>query len=108
LKTLEEVSKNKKVDAVLSKGKNHPESKKHSISMLLITPIQRLPRYKLLLSELIKSTWPDHQDYENLGNALSQIKEIAKYVNDRKKEYENRAKVQDIQDSIINPKEAPV
>ena len=56
--------------------------KLQTLAMLLITPIQRLPRYKLRLAEVIKHTWKDHRDMENLEDALNQIKDVAKYVNE--------------------------
>jgi len=42
----------------------------------LIMPIQRIPRYNMLLGDLYSNTWPFHVDYENLGNA-HKVKTIA-------------------------------
>ena len=39
----------------------------------LITPVQRIPRYVLLLRELLKHTPDDHSDYANLELAHSQV-----------------------------------
>lgn len=50
--------------------------------MLLILPIQRIPRYNLLLKEIIKHTWSDHQDYENLVQAQTAIHDIAEHLNE--------------------------
>ena len=47
----------------------------------LITPVQRLPRYKLLLEDLIKNTPEDHCDLQRLKDALSKVKEINTTVN---------------------------
>ncbi|PRP88662.1 hypothetical protein PROFUN_02758 [Planoprotostelium fungivorum] len=69
------------------------------IDSLLILPVQRIPRYDLLLTELIKNTMNDHKDYNNLNTARSQMKEAAEYVNKKKGEFENRAKVLQIQAS---------
>ena len=30
----------------------------------LIMPIQRIPRYNLLLEDLVMHTWPEHPDYD--------------------------------------------
>ena len=43
------------------------------IYALLITPIQRVPRYVLLLKELIKHTPATHPDHADLKKALSVI-----------------------------------
>ncbi len=48
---------------------------------MLIMPVQRLPRYKLLLEELIRNTDSGHPDFESLRRALRQIAEIAQNVN---------------------------
>ena len=37
-----------------------------TLQSLLILPIQRLPRYKLCLSEIVKYTEPDHPDLADL------------------------------------------
>ena len=48
----------------------------------LIVPIQRLPRYMLLISSIVKVTKADHPDYQNLNTALGKIREVTDYVND--------------------------
>lgn len=40
------------------------------IESLLIQPIQRIPRYSLLLEDLFKNTPMDHPDYENLAKSI--------------------------------------
>eukprot|EP00475_Leptophrys_vorax_P011511 TRINITY_DN18070_c0_g2_i1.p1 TRINITY_DN18070_c0_g2~~TRINITY_DN18070_c0_g2_i1.p1 ORF type:complete len:570 (+),score=127.74 TRINITY_DN18070_c0_g2_i1:31-1710(+) len=47
----------------------------------LITPIQRIPRYKLLLEQLIKYTEKSNPDYEPLEKALKQIESVANDIN---------------------------
>jgi len=54
---------------------------KQKVTSLLITPVQRLPRYRMLLIELTKHTPEDHRDYENLQNALRNVSECAQSVN---------------------------
>ena len=43
-----------------------PECQRLGLEDHLITPIQRIPRYCLLLDTLIKKTRADHVDYEPL------------------------------------------
>ena len=43
------------------------EFKLFEIRSFLITPIQRIPRYKLLLDDLKKHTPEKHPDYKDLG-----------------------------------------
>jgi hypothetical protein len=52
-----------------------------SLSNFLIMPIQRIPRYSLLLGELIKTTPEDHVDLPLLKKALEQVNEVAHKVN---------------------------
>eukprot|EP01130_Rhizamoeba_saxonica_P018841 TRINITY_DN957_c0_g1_i4.p1 TRINITY_DN957_c0_g1~~TRINITY_DN957_c0_g1_i4.p1 ORF type:complete len:703 (-),score=164.90 TRINITY_DN957_c0_g1_i4:809-2917(-) len=52
-----------------------------NIESLLITPIQRIPRYNMLLVDLIKHTMEDHPDYENLKKALIVTRDAADHVN---------------------------
>ena len=40
---------------------------------LLIMPIQRIPRYRLLFEELLKETPEDHLDYDDIKAALKEI-----------------------------------
>lgn len=44
----------------------------------LILPIQRIPRYELLLRELVKITDVNHPDFKDLSMAFSQIQAVAK------------------------------
>mmetsp|Transcript_6090 Transcript_6090/g.18561 ORF Transcript_6090/g.18561 Transcript_6090/m.18561 type:complete len:1275 (-) Transcript_6090:92-3916(-) len=48
---------------------------------LLITPVQRIPRYRLLLCDLLKSTEPSHPDYEPLQKAVQLILALASKIN---------------------------
>jgi hypothetical protein len=55
---------NRELDHFLNTVKNkHPKSQGLSIESYLIQPVQRLPRYNLLLNELIKKTSEYHREY---------------------------------------------
>jgi hypothetical protein len=69
---------------------------------LLIQPVQRLPRYQLLLTELKKHTEDTHVDFNNIVEAIQQIKELNQYVNDRKRERDNANFILRLQDKIAN------
>ena len=73
---------------------------KMEITSYLIMPVQRIPRYVLLLKELKKYTWPDHPEFPNLVRALSKAQEIATHVNEKIREIENMQKILDIQVKI--------
>lgn len=58
--------------------------KAQSILSCLIMPVQRLPRYKLLLMDLLKYTHPQHPDYKNLDQACKNIHEMTEYIDGAK------------------------
>lgn len=57
------------------------EIHKLDLSSMLIMPVQRLPRYKLLLEDLIRNTDDSHPDFESLSKAYQQVSDIAMSVN---------------------------
>jgi len=48
-------------------------------------PFQRIPRYELLLRELIKFTPKDHTDYADLQKAFFAVQAVAIHINEQKK-----------------------
>eukprot|EP01127_Copromyxa_protea_P008967 TRINITY_DN2075_c1_g1_i4.p1 TRINITY_DN2075_c1_g1~~TRINITY_DN2075_c1_g1_i4.p1 ORF type:complete len:825 (+),score=170.29 TRINITY_DN2075_c1_g1_i4:307-2781(+) len=64
---------------------------------MLITPIQRIPRYALLLNDLLKNTPPDHPDYENLEKSLKGIQDVATLVNESVRRRENTVRLAEMQ-----------
>ncbi|KAL0483141.1 hypothetical protein AKO1_014817 [Acrasis kona] len=54
---------------------------KLGLSSYLILPIQRIPRYQLLLRDLIHHTEPYHPDYADLISAEEKIREVAVHLN---------------------------
>jgi hypothetical protein len=71
-----------------------------SLESLRILPIQRIPRYVLLVSELLKQTREGHPDLPLLQKALADIKVVAQHVNARMTASEMEAKVLEIQSSL--------
>ena len=76
------------------------ELKGRGIMTYLIMPVQRIPRYVLLLRELKKYTPPEHPENESLCVALSKIESIAEFVNESKRHVENMSKLLDIQNRL--------
>lgn len=48
---------------------------------LLITPVQRVPRYRLLLGELLKHTPNDHPHFSSIAKAVEEVGEVAEHIN---------------------------
>jgi len=69
-----------------------PRLKGQSIASLLIMPIQRVPRYMLLLKELSKGTPADHPAQPLLAAALDQIGDSARQINEALRQHEKLEK----------------
>lgn len=80
-----------------------PDMKGLKLNALLITPVQRIPRYKLLLEELLLSTSPCHEDYKNIGEAVKLVSAVANHINEHIKQQDNFMKMLAIQKSISGP-----
>lgn len=76
----------------------------HGLSALLIQPVQRILRYKLLLEDLVKNTPPQHSDLPNLQKALNMVLELADNVNKAKAIEEHSAKLLSIEKSLVGRK----
>ena len=72
-----------------------------TLSSFLINPIQRVPRYKLLLQELLKFTSEDHVDYNDIKIGLEEISKVAKHLNASKGASENITSVESKQKDIL-------
>eukprot|EP00029_Vermamoeba_vermiformis_P007734 TRINITY_DN342_c0_g1_i1.p1 TRINITY_DN342_c0_g1~~TRINITY_DN342_c0_g1_i1.p1 ORF type:complete len:1124 (-),score=402.12 TRINITY_DN342_c0_g1_i1:1319-4690(-) len=60
---------------------------------LIIMPVQRIPRYKLLLEDFLKNTDKAHIDYVNLSAALSKVNEVAAFINESVRKSDNAKKM---------------
>ncbi|NWU68355.1 ARHGH factor, partial [Pterocles burchelli] len=77
---------------------------KQALSDLMIKPVQRIPRYELLVKDLLKHTPEDHPDHPYLIDAQRNIKQVAERINKGMKsaeEVERNARiVQEIESHI--------
>jgi hypothetical protein len=60
---LKKEAKKKLFKEFLAKQKLDVRSKGRELDQFLIMPVQRIPRYHLLLRELVKHTWSTHPDF---------------------------------------------
>lgn len=67
------------------------------LSSFIINPIQQLPRYIMLLSDLLRNTASDHPDHANIGIALDKMKKLTEDVNEKKRESETTAAIVNVQ-----------
>ncbi|XP_034556921.1 rho guanine nucleotide exchange factor 17-like [Notolabrus celidotus] len=86
---------------------------KQALGDLMIKPVQRIPRYELLVKDLLKHTSEDHPDHPYLLDAQRDIKRLAEKINKGRRsaeEAEREARViQEIEahiegvEHILNP-----
>lgn len=72
------------------------------LEALLIVPIQRVPRYRLLLTELVAHTEETEEEYNVLSAALKQVEAVAHHINEQIREQENMQRMIRIQRSLVN------
>eukprot|EP01098_Paradermamoeba_levis_P003190 TRINITY_DN1484_c0_g9_i1.p1 TRINITY_DN1484_c0_g9~~TRINITY_DN1484_c0_g9_i1.p1 ORF type:complete len:304 (+),score=81.93 TRINITY_DN1484_c0_g9_i1:213-1124(+) len=79
LATINECKQNTKFWKFLQECEQNPEIHRTAITSFLIMPVQRIPRYELLLKELLKHTQPTHPDYSDLLKSYNHMKDVANY-----------------------------
>lgn len=100
---------------LVNKNKLNPEFKQFLLALdkdertnrlglqsYLIKPIQRIPRYRLLLQDLLKHTHKEHKGYKKIEDAIEKIKEVADHLNEAVRAFESTEKLLEIQSQFIN------
>ena len=64
---------NKEFETLIENARKMPECKGLDLEAYLVTPVQRIPRYRLLLQELLQRTPESHVDYTDLSFSLQQV-----------------------------------
>ncbi|CAG8446200.1 28263_t:CDS:10 [Dentiscutata erythropus] len=72
-----------------------------TLQAYLIMPVQRIPKYKLLLEGLLKKTTENHPDYLNLKKAYQIIENVATFVNETIRHHEMIISMLEIQKSLV-------
>ena len=72
-----------------------------TLESLLIMPIQRIPRYRLLLEELRKKTPDSHPGYDSLNAALCEVNDAAVHLNETIRRRENREKLSELSERWV-------
>lgn len=73
------------------------------ISHYLIMPIQRPPRFLMLLGELVKYTPSTHIDYASLKRSVQKMSALASYLNEARRISETETKVEEITSRFGGP-----
>lgn len=65
----------------------------HTLSSFLVQPVQRIPRYTLLIRDLLNHTDPEHEDYAYLSEALAAMQQFAASLEVAKKQADDKAEL---------------
>ncbi|KAJ3411349.1 hypothetical protein HDV05_002370 [Chytridiales sp. JEL 0842] len=82
-----------------------PECRGLRFDAFLIMPIQRVPRYKLLLQELLRHTPQTHPDHVPLTKAVELISHVAESLNEKVRQHAMFIEMLYIQRSLVGFKE---
>ncbi|KAJ2742871.1 hypothetical protein GGI20_004174 [Coemansia sp. BCRC 34301] len=74
----------------------------------LLTPVQRLPRYRMLLMDLLSNTPANHPDHESLYSALKDLNRTIYEVNEKKRVFEHQFRLRKIQEKVAGSAEIPL
>ncbi|KAL1131119.1 hypothetical protein AAG570_012356, partial [Ranatra chinensis] len=100
LNSLQELHKtNSKLDNFIKRQESRPEVGK-KLSSLLIAPIQRIPRYRLLLKEVLSHTPQVHEHHSAILEALKEVEVATEHINSLVHEQENMLRLIELQKSL--------
>ncbi|KAJ7492899.1 hypothetical protein FB451DRAFT_1336695 [Mycena latifolia] len=87
-------SQRKRLRTYLKRCRLSPRHSQLNLEGYLLLPVQRIPRYRLLLEELLRSTPPTYEYMDDpLDRSLAEISLLANNMNEGKRESESRRKL---------------
>ena len=86
----------------IKKEEQKKDPKKNDLPSLLVMPIQRIPRYILLLKEAINHSKVKEEE-ENLSEAKQKMEELGVLINEKKRETEQLFAIHKLQSQLKNP-----
>ncbi|XP_015600047.1 FYVE, RhoGEF and PH domain-containing protein 1 isoform X2 [Cephus cinctus] len=88
--------------AIINEIQKLEECAKLSLPHHMLSPIQRLPRYELLLKDYLKNLDDDNPDYADTKKALELVSTAANHTNEAMKKIDKFKKLLEIQESIYD------
>ncbi|KAI0662761.1 hypothetical protein C8Q70DRAFT_908828 [Cubamyces menziesii] len=87
-------SQRKRIKAYLKRCRMNPRHSQLNLEGYLLLPVQRIPRYRLLLEELVRSSPPMYEYMDDpIDRALTEIASLATNMNEGKREAESRRRL---------------
>ncbi|XP_045409173.1 FYVE, RhoGEF and PH domain-containing protein 6 isoform X2 [Lemur catta] len=96
----EQCKKNPGFAAVVREFEMSPRCAHLALKHYLLKPVQRIPQYRLLLTDYLKNLREDAGDYRDTQDALAVVIEVANHANDTMKQGDNFQKLMQIQYSL--------
>eukprot|EP01080_Neovahlkampfia_damariscottae_P002501 gene2501-3207_t len=104
---IKEKSKNQKLSQYLLDIRKDLKAKGHIIDIqsYLILPVQRLPRYRMLLEDLLRNTPQEEglENYEQIKKATKDISSIVLYCNEKQREIDDKRYITSLQKKFNLP-----
>ncbi|XP_023295636.2 putative protein tag-52 isoform X1 [Lucilia cuprina] len=94
-------SKNAAFRKFLEINESRPELQR-KLNSLMIVPIQRVPRYKLLLEQVLLYTSPADADFKLLKESVKQIESTVSHINSCVEDQEVTQLLINLQNSLVN------
>ncbi|XP_042549261.1 FYVE, RhoGEF and PH domain-containing protein 6 [Dipodomys spectabilis] len=96
----EQCKKNSGFAAVVREFEMSPRCANLALKHYLLKPVQRIPQYRLLLTDYLNNLLEDSGDYRDTQDALAVVIEVANHANDTMKQGDNFQKLMQIQYSL--------
>ncbi|XP_076776139.1 FYVE, RhoGEF and PH domain-containing protein 6 [Arvicanthis niloticus] len=96
----EQCKKNPAFAAVVKEFEMSPRCANLALKHYLLKPVQRIPQYRLLLTDYLKNLLEDSVDHRDTQDALAVVIEVANHANDTMKQGDNFQKLMQIQYSL--------
>nr|XP_008109059.1 PREDICTED: FYVE, RhoGEF and PH domain-containing protein 6 [Anolis carolinensis] len=96
----EQCKKNPGFAAVVRDFETSPRCAHLALKHYLLKPVQRIPQYRLLLTDYLKNLLEDSADFRDTQGALAIVIEVANHANDIMKQGDNFQKLMQIQYSL--------
>jgi len=99
LQALQQIKSVSAASAFLKK-QSRQSPQKLDLGSYLIMPVQRMPRYEMLLKEILRHSDGEDSDYRFLEQALETMQEINEQLNTLKRKEDTRARLEVIQTKL--------
>ncbi|KAJ3430255.1 faciogenital dysplasia protein [Anaeramoeba flamelloides] len=93
-------NKNKKFKRYTKRIPQQQESERLNLESLIIKPVQRIAQYTLFYDRIEKLSRGENKEF--VSRISITLKEMATLINEKKREFENRIKIVEINQKIIN------